>query len=379
MNAPRDLLPQLGCGVGLRTKHYPEILDRWPAIDWLEVISENFMVRGGKPLHVLDRLREHYPMVLHGVSLSIGSTDPLNFDYLRDLKRLVNRVAPAWVSDHLCWTGVGGRNAHDLLPLPYTEETITHVVERVLRVQDFLGRRLMLENVSSYLTWRASEVPEWEFLGEIARRADSLILLDVNNVFVSAFNHDFDPLAYFDGVPADRVGQFHLAGHSDRGTHLLDTHDHDVPEGVWALYAEAVRRFGPVSTLIERDDEIPDLAETLAEAVCARQLRRAVGTRGESGAGTDRPPSGQPREPAIARGSTESVLGSHHRPGGSRPGSRGARRSRSTASRWARHGDSGRAAPVGCWEARYLRQHVFLSTPRRDSWRLPDGGGGCGG
>ena len=276
MSAPRDELPQLGCGVGLRTQHYREILDRWPAIDWLEVTSENFMVRGGKPLHVLDRVRERYPVVLHGVSLSIGSTDPLSLDYLRDLKRLVDRVEPSWVSDHLCWTGVGGRNAHDLLPLPHTEEAIAHVVDRVRRVQDLLGRRLMLENVSSYLTYRVSEIPEWEFLAEISRRADCLILLDVNNVFVSAFNHDFDPVAYLDGVPPDRVGQFHLAGHDDKGTHLLDTHDHDVPDGVWELYAEAVRRFGPVSTLIERDDRIPELAETLAEAEHAREIRQAV-------------------------------------------------------------------------------------------------------
>ena len=252
------------------------MLEHWPALDWLEIISENFMVRGGRPLYVLDRIRERYPIVMHGVSLSIGTTDPLNFDYLRDLKALAERVRPAWVSDHLCWTGVGGKNAHDLLPLPYTEETIEHVVSRVRLVQDFLERPILLENVSSYLTYRESLVPEWQFLAEIARRADCFILLDVNNIYVSAFNHGFDAHDYLQAIPVDRVVQFHLAGHTDKGSHLLDTHDHPIIDPVWRLYADAVRRFGPLSTLIERDDRIPEFAEVAAEAEEARRIQLSV-------------------------------------------------------------------------------------------------------
>jgi hypothetical protein len=245
-------------------------------MDWFEVISENFMVPGGKPLHVLDRVRSRYPVVMHGVSLSIGSADPLNFDYLRALRDLARRVEPAWISDHLCWTGVGGHNVHDLLPLPYTEEAIRHVVDRVRRVQDFLGRQIVLENVSSYLTYRASVVPEWEFLAEVVERADCQILLDVNNIYVSAFNHRFDPASYLDRVPRERVVQFHLAGHTDNGNHLLDTHDHPIIDPVWQLYAEAVRRFGPLSTLIERDDHIPEFPEVAAEAEHARRIQQEI-------------------------------------------------------------------------------------------------------
>jgi uncharacterized protein (UPF0276 family) len=268
--------PSLGCGIGLRRDHYGTILEQWPEIDWFEAISENFMVPGGRALHVLDRVRERYPVVLHGVSLSIGSSDPIDFDYLRSLRALAARARPQWISDHFCWTGVGGKNAHDLLPLPYTEETIEHVVARVRTVQDFLERPFVLENVSSYLTYRESQIPEWECLAEIARRADCFLLLDVNNVYVSAFNHRFDPLDYLQGIPVDRVVQFHLAGHTDNGTHLLDTHDHPIGDPVWQLYREAVRRFGPVSTLIERDDRIPDLAEVAAEAESARRIQREI-------------------------------------------------------------------------------------------------------
>jgi hypothetical protein len=268
--------PRLGCGIGLRTKHYSYVLEHWPEMDWFEIISENFMVRGGKPLWVLDRVRERYPIVMHGVSLSIGSTDPLDVDYLRELRQLAERVQPAWISDHLCWTGVGGRNAHDLLPLPYTEEAIAHVVERVRRVQDYLGRPILLENVSSYVGYRDSTMPEWEFLAEVVERADCYVLLDVNNVYVSAFNHGFDPSLYLRGVPVGRVVQFHLAGHTDCGTHLLDTHDHDVIDPVWALYAEAVRRFGPLSTLIERDDRIPEFPAVAAEAARARRIQEEI-------------------------------------------------------------------------------------------------------
>jgi uncharacterized protein len=268
--------PRLGCGIGLRREHYSYVLEHWPALDWFEIISENFMVPGGRPLYVLDRVRERYRLVMHGVSLSIGSTDPLNADYLRELKKLAERVRPSWVSDHLCWTGVGGKNAHDLLPLPYTEETIEHVASRVRVVQDFLERPLVLENVSSYLTYRESGLTEWDCLSEIARRTGCFILLDVNNVYVSSFNHRFDPLDYLRGIPVDRVVQFHLAGHTDKGTHLLDTHDHPIIDPVWRLYAEAVRRYGPLSTLIERDDRIPEFSEVAAEAEEARRIQAEI-------------------------------------------------------------------------------------------------------
>lgn len=268
--------PDLGCGIGLRTKHYPFLLEHWPRCDWFEIISENYMVPGGRPLWVLDRIRERYPVVMHGVSLSIGSTDPLDEDYLRGLRLLAERVEPAWISDHLCWTSVGGHNAHDLLPLPYTEEAIAHVARRIGRVQDALGQPFVIENVSSYLAYRDSAMPEADFLAEIARRADCRILLDVNNVYVSSFNHGFDAQGYLEAIPVDRVVQFHLAGHTNHGTHILDTHDHPIVDPVWKLYADAVRRFGPRSTLIERDDHIPEFAEVAAEAEHARAIQKAV-------------------------------------------------------------------------------------------------------
>jgi uncharacterized protein len=264
--------PFLGFGVGLRTKHYSDVLGKWPAVDWFEVISENFLVPGGRPLHVLEQVRGHYPIVLHGVSLSIGSTDPLDRNYLRRLGDLARRYAPAWISDHLCWTGVGGHNLHDLLPLPYTEETIEHVSGRVRQVQDSLGRRILLENVSTYLQFAHSTMPEWEFLSHVVERADCGILLDINNIFVSAFNHGFSPMQYLAGIPAARVQQFHLAGYSDRGAFLHDTHDHPVSDPVWDLYAEAVRRFGQISTLVEWDDHIPDFPVLCAQADHARRI-----------------------------------------------------------------------------------------------------------
>jgi uncharacterized protein (UPF0276 family) len=254
-----------GFGLGLRRQHYETILAERPALDWFEILTENYLVPGGKPLHYLDRIRALYPMVMHGVSLSIGSSDPLNRAYLAEVKALIERIQPAWLSDHLCWTGVGGVNLHDLLPLPYTEEALRHVVARVRQVQDFLGRQILLENVSSYLTYQMSAMSEWEFLAAVASEADCLILLDINNIYVSAFNHGFDPLAYLDGIPVDRVRQFHLAGHLNLGTHIVDTHDHPVIDAVWSLYEEAVRRFGVVPTMIERDDNIPELGELLAE------------------------------------------------------------------------------------------------------------------
>ncbi len=264
----------LGHGVGLRQKHFTRWLSEKPAVDWVEVISENFFARGGRPLAVLEKVRADLPVVMHGVSLSIGSTDPLNAGYLADLKQLAARFQPAWISDHLCWGSHGSRYGHDLWPLPYTVEALNHVVDRVRAVQDILRRQILLENVSSYISFKESTMTEWEFLGEVARRADCGILLDINNIFVSAHNHGFDPYEYLKAVPADRVGQFHLAGHSDKGTHLLDTHDAPVPEAVWELFRSAVRRFGRVSTLVEWDDRIPELDELLAESGKAALLER---------------------------------------------------------------------------------------------------------
>ena len=270
------LFPHLGHGVGLRTTHFPDILDGTAHADWFEAISENFMIRGGRPLHVLALVRADSPVVLHGVSLSIGSVDALNDAYLTELRTLADQIEPAWVSDHLCWGSLGGHYAHDLLPLPYTEEALRHVIERIARVQDRLGRRLLIENVSSYITYTHSTMTEWDFLAAVARGADCGILLDVNNIYVSAQNHGFDPSDYLAGMPGDRIGQIHLAGHSDMGTHLLDTHDHAVPDVVWDVYREAVRRFGAVSTLVEWDERVPPFETVIAEAERARAVEAEV-------------------------------------------------------------------------------------------------------
>jgi hypothetical protein len=270
------MVPFLGHGIGLRTKHFPELLEQGRRADWFEVITENFLHVGGRPRAVLEAVRADRPVVLHGVSLSIGSVDPLNEEYLRDVRELADAVEPAWVSDHLCWGTFGRHNAHDLLPMPFTEEALSHVVSRVVEVQERLARRILLENVSSYLSYAASTISEWDFLAEVARRADCLILLDVNNVYVSAINHGFDACSFLHGIPRDRVAQMHLAGHQDLGTHLLDSHDAPVPDPVWALYRDAVRRFGRVSTLVEWDDRIPPLDEVLAEAEKARSLASGV-------------------------------------------------------------------------------------------------------
>ena len=268
--------PYLGFGLGLRAQHYREILDHAPAIDWFEVISENYMIPGGNPLRMLDQIAERYPVVMHGVSMSIASTQPFDPDYLAGLKSLAQRVNPKWVSDHLCWTGVHGVNLHDLLPVPYTEEALNHVVARIDQVQNYLGRRIAIENVSSYIEYAHSEMNEWEFVAEMARRADCWLLLDVNNVFVSGFNHAFDTSAFISSIPVERVVQFHLAGHSEANTHLIDTHDEPVRQEVWDLYAKALERFGPVTTMIERDDNIPPLADLVAELDYARNIARAT-------------------------------------------------------------------------------------------------------
>lgn len=271
--------PALGFGLGLRPPHYQDVLAGPPRVDWFEVISENFMVAGGNPRRVLRAVRERGPVVLHGVALSIGSVDPLDDDYLSRLAALVAEVEPAIVSDHLCWSGFGGHSAHDLWPLPYTAEALAHVVDRVARVQDRLGRRILLENPSSYVTFAASELGEAEFLAEVARRADCGILLDLNNVYVSSMNHGWDPRAYLAAIPVERVGQFHLAGHTQHGTHLLDSHDQPIAEAVWELYGEAVARFGSVATMIERDDHIPPLAELVAELDRARAIAAPLAER----------------------------------------------------------------------------------------------------
>ena len=267
--------PFQGFGLGLRPRHYNSFLAQPQAVDWLEVISENYMVQGGKPLAMLDRIRADYPIAMHGVSMSIGSVSPLDHGYLQRLKALADRVQPMWVSDHLCWTGVHGTNLHDLFPLPYTEEALRHVAARVREVQETLGRRLVLENVSSYIDYASSEMSEWAFLTALAEEADCLLLLDVNNIYVSGMNHGFDPRDFIDGVPAHRIQQIHVAGHSNLGDVIIDTHDAPVPDEVFDLYAYACRRFGQVSTMIERDDAIPPLEDLIAEldrvrAVAAR-------------------------------------------------------------------------------------------------------------
>jgi uncharacterized protein (UPF0276 family) len=265
-------LPRLGFGLGLRSEHYEAVLQQRPPIDWLEIITENYLVPGGKPVYYLDRIREHYPIVMHGVSLSIGSTDPLDLNYLQQVKAFADRIEPVWLSDHLCWTGINGLNMHDLLPLPYTRQAIDHVVTQIQQVQEILERQILIENVSSYLTYQQSEMTEWEFLSEIVTRADCLILLDVNNIYVSSVNHAFDPLDYLNGVPAERVQQIHLAGHTHYGDYIIDTHDAPVIEPVWDLYRATLKKIGLVATMIERDGNIPELSALVAEVDYARYL-----------------------------------------------------------------------------------------------------------
>lgn len=263
----------LGFGLGLRLEHYEAILaESSQVVDWFEIITENYLVPGGKPLYYLDKIKERYPLVMHGVSLSIGSSDPLDFEYLSAVKNLSQRIHPKWLSDHLCWTGVHGKNTHDLLPLPYTDEAVKHVASRVIQVQDFLEQRILLENVSSYVTYKASTMTEWEFLSAVCEMADCLLLLDVNNVYVSAKNHEFLPMDYINAVPKERVCQIHLAGHSNMGNYIIDTHDADIIDPVWDLYGKTIETIGPTSTMIERDDNIPPLGVLLEELSMARKI-----------------------------------------------------------------------------------------------------------
>jgi uncharacterized protein len=267
---PRLGYPDLGIGLGLRSPHFHYIQEHWPAVDWFEAITENFLDSQGRPRYILEQIGERYPVVLHGVSLSIGSTDPLNFEYLAKLKRLAARVDARWVSDHLCWTGVAGINTHDLLPIPFTESSLRHVVDRIGIVQDILERPLVLENPSTYLTYAASTLGESEFLCRMATESGCGLLLDVNNVYVSARNNDFDPAAYLAALPHERIVQMHLAGHQDLGTHLIDTHDRSVVDAVWELYAHATDLTGGTSTLMEWDARIPTFEVLHAEALRAR-------------------------------------------------------------------------------------------------------------
>ncbi len=265
--------PKLGCGVGLRPPHFRYIIENRPDVDWFEIVSENFMDTGGRPNYMLDQIREHYPIVMHGVSMSIGSADPLDKEYLKKLKALADRIKPPIIADHLCWTGVDGQNLHDLLPLPQTKEAVHYVAHRIKHVQDFLGQRILIENVSSYVGFRHSTMPEWEFISNIAQEADCGILLDINNVYVNAFNHKFDAYEYIGNIPIERVGQFHLAGHTNKGTFLFDTHDCPVIHPVWELYKAAIERFGLVSSLLEWDAELPDFQKLQQEVDQMRNLR----------------------------------------------------------------------------------------------------------
>jgi uncharacterized protein (UPF0276 family) len=268
--------PYLGFGVGLRALHYETILSSSPDIDWFEIISEDFLVTGGMPLEYLDKIAERYPVVMHGVSMSLGSADALNWDYLKKIKKLMQRINPVWVSDHCCWTGVDHVNLHDLMPMPYTDEAVKYMVMRIKEVQDFLERPLVIENVSSYITYQDSGMAEWEFLSHICSEAGCLLLLDINNVYVSAFNHAFDAKTYIDNIPVEYVQQFHLAGHRNYGSHIIDTHDETIIEPVWGLYRYALERFGKVSTLIERDSNIPPLKVMIKEMNHAKSVYTAV-------------------------------------------------------------------------------------------------------
>lgn len=268
--------PNLGLGIGLRTVHFGHILNKKPAVDWFEVVTENFLDTDGRPMWVLDQVAERYPIVLHGVSMSVGSPDPVDREYLKKVKALARRVRAVRVSDHVCWTGVAGRNLHDLLPLPYTEEALGHMVRRIREIQDFLEQPLILENPSSYVEFKSSTMPEWEFIARMAREADCGVLLDVNNVYVSAYNHGFDPEAYIRAMPPERVAYYHVAGHTNFETHILDTHIGPVIDPVWKLYGFAHLQIGARSTLLEWDEKIPSFPVVHREVQKARKYMEAA-------------------------------------------------------------------------------------------------------
>lgn len=272
----------LGFGLGLRAPHFEQIIADKPAVDWFEIISENYFVAGGKPWHYLNKIRADYPVVMHGVSMSIGSTGPLNLDYLQALKNTIARVEPQWVSDHLCFSQVGNINSHDLLPMPYTDEALEHLASRIHQVQEFLGREMIFENVSSYLTYKDSQMSEWDFLAALHNKTGCRFLMDINNVYVSARNHQFDAMTYLNAIPTKAIAQIHLAGHQDFGSHIIDTHDEDVPPAVWELYANYAKQLGPVSTMIERDDNIGSLQDLMTELERARQLVAPIWQLGET-------------------------------------------------------------------------------------------------
>lgn len=277
MTLPRLGLPHLGYGVGLRSAHFDHVLERCPPVDWFEVISENFMNSGGRARYVLEKVAARYPIVAHGVSLSIGSADPLDREYLARLKQFIGEIDAVWVSDHVCWTGIAGLNTHELIPIPFTEEALEHVVARIRIVQEILERQIVLENPSSYVTYVASTMTEWEFLARMAQDADCGLLLDVANVRVSAVNHEFDPVEYLNALPHERIVQMHLAGHTENATHIVDTHDRAVSDRVWELYGVASELTGGVSTLIEWDERLPSFPELHAETLKAkRYLARDV-------------------------------------------------------------------------------------------------------
>lgn len=275
---PQTLVtPHPGFGLGLRSVHYADFVSQPQAVDWLEIISDNYMVPGGKPLQFLDTIRRDYPMAMHGVAMSIGSAQGPNPAYLQRIKALADRIEPLWVSDHLCWCGPPNQPLHDLLPLPYTDEALRIVTQHIRQAQDTLGRRLVIENVSSYLQFHASHMDEAQFLSAVTTEADCLLLLDINNVYVSSVNHGFDPRAFMAALPTDRIQQIHLAGHHNHGTHIIDTHDHPVADPVWALFADACRHLPATATMIERDDNIPPLPDLLSELAHARQIAQRAG------------------------------------------------------------------------------------------------------
>ena len=295
---------EVGFGLGLRTPHYADFLANKQPVDWLEIITDNFLVDGGKPLQMLDRIRQDYPMAMHGVAMSIGSAKGVDVAYLKQVKKLANRIEPLWVSDHLCWIGPGPEQLHDLYPLPYTDEAARLVINNLRRAQDILQRRLVIENVSSYINFAGNAASEWQFLSYIANSADCLLLVDVNNIYVSSVNHGFDPLTYLNALPAARVQQIHLAGHADHGSYIVDTHDHPVAAAVWDLYAHACQRFGAVATMIERDDDIPPLAELIEELAVARDIASTHVAANHTGIATATDTS-QGTRPAAAPGDSE--------------------------------------------------------------------------